>query len=202
MSLISNTLSRTVSFLTALFVMASIPVMAQAADKYLFDKSHTSILFFIDHLGFSKMVGEFHDYDGVLMLDAENPENSTLEVTIRPTSVDTDVPVLDKKLQGPTYFNTKEFPTARFVSTKIERTGENTAKVTGDFTMLGKTKPLTLDVTLNKHATHAFADGKVAGFTVKGELFRSAFGMTELLPAVGDKVSLHIETEFEQVIEE
>ncbi|MGD9649991.1 MAG: YceI family protein, partial [Dongiaceae bacterium] len=153
-------------------------------ETYSFDKSHTSILFFIDHLGFTKVVGEFMDYDGTVVFDQEKVENSKVNVTFRPAGVKTDVAKLDEHLQAPGFFDTAKYPTATFVSTKMERTGKNTGKVTGDLTLLGVTKPVTLDVTFNKAGEISFIKEYHAGFSARGKLFRSAFKMMEGLPMV------------------
>lgn len=170
----------------------------QAAERYTFDKSHTSLLFFINHAGFSNMIGEFHDYDGTLVLDEANPEHSSVEVTIRPASVDTDVDALDEKLHKADFFNTEEYPTASFKSTKVVKTGEKTADITGDFTLLGVTKPLTLRATLNKLDMNKWSQKQTAGFSVEATLTRSDWGMGYLVPDVGDEVTLRIEAELQK----
>lgn len=185
-------------FLLIAFLLFAFPAFAvdeEAAGTYEFDKSHTSILFFIDHLGYSKMIGEFHDYDGSFTLDPKNPAASKVDITIKIASVDTDVPLLNEHLIGEKWFNAAQYPEARFVSTNVEVTGEKTAVVHGDFTMMGTTKPLDLQVTFNKAGKFPMGDRYVAGFEVRGKIFRSAFGMMEGLPMVGDEVDLLIQTE-------
>ncbi len=171
---------------------------AHAAQTYHFDKQHTSILFKIDHAGFSKFVGEFLDYDGTITIDEKNPENSQINVTIRPQGISTDIPSFDEKLQGEEFFNTEKHPTATFKSTDIKLTGLNTGVVTGDFTMLGKTRPLTMDVTLNKMGYDKWSNKYKAGFTIEGEFKRSEWGLDAYLPAVGDNVILYIESEVDR----
>lgn len=166
-----------------------------APEKYEFDKSHTNILFFIDHLGFSDMVGQFTDYDGTFMLDQQQPENSKIDVTLKPTGIRTSSVELDKHLQKPEYFNSAAFPDIRFTSTAIKKTGEKTAEATGNVTMLGVTKPVTMKVTLNKADYHPFTQNYVAGFSAEANLKRSDFGMKESIPLVGDEVRISIETE-------
>ncbi len=179
----------------------SSPAYAEA-EKFTFDTSHTSILFFINHGGFSDFVGEFLDYDGHVMLDEDNPEDSSIDVTIKPRGIKTDLPDFDDKLQNDSFFNTSAFPNARFVSTKVEQTGENTAKVTGDFTMLGVTKPLVLDITLNKIGKDQWRNTYKAGFSITGTIKRSEWGLTYALPAVGDDVRLMIEAEVERPLKD
>ena len=173
---------------------------AQAADQYVFDKTHTSILFFISHLGFSDMQGEFLGYEGGFVFDQDNPANSSVEVTIDVASVDTDVPKLDDHLKAADFFNVAKFPTASFKSTGIEVTGDNTGVLTGDFTLMGMTRPLVLDVTFNKAANHPFAkDVYVAGFSATATLDRTEWGLSTYAPAIGSEVTLRIETEGHRV---
>jgi polyisoprenoid-binding protein YceI len=101
----------------------------------------------------------------------------------------------DTHLKSPDFFNVEKFPTMTFKSTKIEKTGEKTGKITGDLTLLGVTKPVTLDVTFNNAAKHPMADEYHAGFTAEGTIKRSAFGMNFGVPMVGDDVKIHINVE-------
>ena len=168
---------------------------AVAADRYEFDKSHTRILFFINHLGFSETVGEFTDYDGAFTFDTEKPETSTVNVTLKPTGVRTPSKALDEHLQKEEFFNSAKFPDIRFTSKNIKVTGTNTGEVTGDLTLLGVTKPVTLQVTLNKADYQPITNNFVAGFKLTATLKRSDFGMTNAIPMVGDEVRLEAYTE-------
>lgn len=165
------------------------------AEHYSFDKAHTQILFFVDHLGFSKSQGEFHDYDGYFTFDRENPANSKVDVTIQTASIDMDDKAWDDHLKNQDFFDVEKFPTMTFKSTEIKVTGENTADIVGDFTLLGVTKPVTLKVTHNKSDKHAFSGKYVAGLSATATIKRSDFGMNYGLPAVGDDVNIMIEVE-------
>ncbi len=166
-----------------------------APEKYEFDKDHTQILFFVNHLGFSNSQGEFHDYDGGFTFDAENPENSSIDVTIMTDSVDMDDEKWDDHLKNADFFHVEKYPEMTFKSTAIEVTGENTGKVTGDLTLLGVTQPVVLDVTFNKADTHPYSGKFVAGFSGSTTIKRSEFGMEYGLPAVGDEVTVRLEVE-------
>ncbi len=168
---------------------------AAAAERYAFDKAHTQILFFVDHLGFSKSQGEFHDYDGHFTFDPEDWSNSAVEVTIRTHSVDMDDHAWDKHMRNEDFFHVAEHPTMRFASTRVERTGEDTGKVHGELTLLGVTRPVTLDVTFNKAGEHFLSKEWIAGFSATTSLQRSEFGMDYGLPAVGDRVDIRLEVE-------
>jgi polyisoprenoid-binding protein YceI len=173
------------------------PVAPAAAtvENYKFDKAHTQILFFVDHLGFSKSQGEFHDYDGYFTFDRENPANSKVEVTIQTASIDMDDKPWDDHLKNADFFNVEKFPTMVFKSTDIKVTGDDTADITGDLTILDVTKPVTLSVKHNKSDKHAFSGKYVSGFSASATVKRSDFGMTYGLPAVGDDINLMIEVE-------
>lgn len=182
--------------LAAALIAASLSTPAVAAPQaYQFDKGHTNILFFIDHLGFSKMVGEFRSFDGVLNFDPENPAASSVQINIQVNSVSTDVKALDEHLQKPEFFNAEQFPAMSFNSTAVTTAGDGKLKVVGDLTLLGVTKPVTLDVTVNKAAPHPFTKAPAAGFSATATLKRSDFGMSAMLGMLGDDVSIRIETE-------
>lgn len=179
-----------------LFLLAGIfATPAAAADHYEFDKSHTAILFFINHLGFSETVGKFTEYDGQFMFDPAKPEESKIDVTLKPAGIRTSSEALDKHLQNADFFNTEKFPDIRFVSTAVKITGEKTGDVTGNLTMLGVTKPVVLRVTFHKIGNHPMTQSLMAGFTGEATLKRSEFGMGYGIPNVGDEVRLLVHTE-------
>ena len=182
-------------FALATIIASSLSVPAFAADKYEFDKSHTRILFYVNHLGFSNMVGEFTDYDGYFTFDPQKPEDSSVEVTIKPTGIRTSSRELDEKLQGEKFFKSEQFPTIKFVSNKIKVEGEKTGEIGGVVTMLGVSKPATLTVQFNKADYHPFTQDFVAGFSASATLKRSEFGMKEYLPMIGDEVRIEVQTE-------
>lgn len=168
---------------------------ALAVEKYEFDKSHTNILFFVNHLGFSETVGKFTDYDGHFMFDVNAPEKGSVDVTLKPSGIKTSSQGLDEHLQKEDFFNTEKFPEIRFVSTGVKVTGEKTGNVTGNLSMLGVTKPVVLHVTFNKADFHPKTQDFVAGFSATATLKRSDFGMGNYIPMVGDEVKLLVHTE-------
>ncbi len=170
--------------------------IAATPGTYALDKAHGKVTWSISHLGFSTYIGQFTDTAGTLVLDPAKPENSTLDVTIQTASVGTLNPVLDEHLKSADFFNVAKFPTATFKSTKIIQTGPKTAKVRGDFTLLGVTKPLTLLVTLNQAGNNPFFKYYEAGFTATAHFKRTAWGLSKYAPALGDDVNLQIEGEF------
>ena len=178
--------------------LTAAPQAVAAAERFNIDQSHTNIVFLIDHLGYSKMIGQFQEFAGDFTFDPEDLSRNEVAVTIKTSSVDTDHEKRDEHLRSPDFFNSAEFPDMTFVSTGVEKTGDNTGKLTGDLTLLGVTKPVTLDVTFNKMAPHPIPFYKgvlVAGFSARGSIKRSDFGMTYGTPGDWDAVTLWIEAE-------
>ena len=173
---------------------ASVAARAEP-EHYAFDKRHTQILFFVDHLGFSKSQGEFHDYDGGFVFDPEDWTRSSVDVAIRTHSIDMDLHAWDKHMRDKDFFNVSEFPTMRFRSTRVEKTGERSGLIHGELTLLGVTKPVTLSVTFNKAGVNPISKHYVAGFSAHSVIKRSEFGMKYGLPAVGDEVDIRLEVE-------
>lgn len=175
---------------------------AAAADTYSFDKGHTEVIFSYDHLGNSRAYGEFRSFDGEVVLDEDDPSQSSITMTIDPTGIDTGVEAFDTHLMSADFFDVETFPEITFVSTAVEPTGDTTAQVTGDLTIKDNTHPVVLDVTLNYIGEHQLAEFvpdlagmAVAGFSATTTLSRSAFGLDMFTPMVGDEVALIIETE-------
>ena len=179
--------------------LIAIPASAEV-QAYEFDKTHTTIRAGWMHQGFSKQFIHFTDYDGELMLDMEDPSNSSIEVTFDLDDgfwVGADQDKFIGHLSSPDLFNLEEYPTAKFVATSFETEDGETGTMTGDLTLLGITKPVTLDVTLNK-AGEAMGATK-AGFSATGTIMRSDWGMDYAVPVVSDELDIVIETELVKV---
>jgi polyisoprenoid-binding protein YceI len=175
------------------------------AGAYTLDKAHGSLLFRIDHLSFSHYTGHFTRWDASLQLDPAHPENASITATIDPRSLDADNPPAGflNTLRGAEWLNAPQFPEMTFRSTRIERTGPNTARITGEFSFHGVTKPVTLEATFNGgYAGNIYDRHARLGFSAHGTIKRSEFGMTIGLPppgtnmGVGDEVEFIIESEF------
>jgi len=180
---------------------ASQPASATApadvrAGAYALDKSHAKIVWGASHFGFSTYYGEFADFDAALTLDPAAPANSKLNVTVQTASVATHNPKMDAHLKSDDFFGVEKHPTATFVSTAVRPTGARTADVTGNFTLLGVTKPLTLAVTYNGAGISPAGGKYVVGFSATGTVKRSEYGMTYAVPGVSDEVKLIISGEF------
>ncbi len=180
--------------LTAFAFLALIPAASADPSAYTFDPTHTEIRFCWNHLGFSRQCAHFLKYEGELLYDEGNPENSTLKVTFKTDSIETFVPKFNEHMRDE-LFDVKRYPEATFKSTKFKRTGENTGKVTGDLTVHGATSPVTLDVTLNRSGMHPMSHLLTLGVGAKTEIRRSDFGISAGVPFVSDEVSIEIQTE-------
>jgi polyisoprenoid-binding protein YceI len=177
--------------------MAMTPLKQARAEieNYEFDTVHSQIIFFVSHLGFSISEGEFLDFDGLITFNRDEPEKSSVNVTIDTASIDMDDEKWNDHMKNEDFFNVEKYPHMTFKSTDIEVTGEKTAKITGDLTILETTKPVTLDVTFNKAGKHPFGDKYAAGWSATTSIKRSDFGMNYGLPNVGDDVEIRIEVE-------
>lgn len=186
-------------FIFALIGFACITGFAPAAfaapEKFLLDKPHTQVIFVVNHMGFSHSYGKFTDYEGAIALDTATPADSSVEVTIKTASLDLDDDKWNEHMKGKDFFDVEKFPTMTFKSTKVEVTGEKTANVTGDLTLLGVTKPVTLAVTQNGLGKHPMKDVMATGFSGTATIKRSDFGMGYGIPMVGDDVKVIIEVE-------
>jgi len=183
----------------ALFTMGSLASLSPAAAEsatYEIDPGHTALYFQVNHVGYSNLFGRFNSMTGSVVFDPDDPTSGSLELTIDADSVDTNHQARDDHLRSPDFFNTGEFPEITFTSTVIEVTGENTGTVTGDFTLLGVTNPVTMDVTFNQLAPYPFVEGQTrVGFSATGILNRADFGMTFGSGGIGDDITLHVEVE-------
>ncbi len=168
---------------------------ATPSGTYALDNTHGYVLFSYSHFGFSNPTVGFNRFDTTLDLDSENPENSSISVTIDAASIDSRVEEYNDHLNGDDFFDTAAHPTITFTSTSVTATGDDTFDVTGDLTIKGTTKPVTLAATINKAAKHPFKGIPTVGVSATGTLMRSEWGLGNYAPAVSDEVTLHIEVE-------
>lgn len=165
------------------------------AASFRIDSLHSSAAFLVGHLGYSNMIGHFGKISGSFEFDPAAPEQSSARLVIDAASVDTNLDRRDGHLRSPDFFNVKEFPEITFSTTKVSKTGKNTGTITGDFTMLGVTKSVTFDVTFNKMAPNPMSKVLTAGFSARGTIKRSAFGMKYALGGLSDQIKVFIEVE-------
>ena len=169
--------------------------LSQAAD-YQIDKQgqHASINFKISHLGYSWVYGRFNDFDGTFSWDADKPEASAINVTVNTESVDTNHAERDKHIRGEDFLNVSENATATFTSTGVEVTGDNSAKVTGDLTLNGVTKPVVLDANFIGEGEDPWG-GYRAGFDATTTLKLADFGIDYNLGPASETVELILTVE-------
>lgn len=169
-----------------------------SAGTYTLETSHARVLFAVSHMGFSTWYGDFYGATGTLTLDPKNPAAASLSVTIPVASVATHNDTLDGELKGPDWFDAAKFPTISFTTTKVTVTGATTARVAGNVTFHGVTKPVELDATFTAAGTNPMSKAFTIGFEVRGTLKRSDFGVNKYVPLIGDDITLIISAPFEK----
>lgn len=175
------------------FVVSAAGTSAFAADEYAYDLVHSSVGFKARHLDISWIHGRFNEVEGKFSLDRQTPSKSTFELTIKADSVDTANKARDEHLRQPDYFDTKQFPTIEFKSTSTKAIADG-YEVTGDFTMHGKTKQITLVLKGGKELD--FKGMKRVGFSTELSLKRSDFGFDKsAIGPIGDEALIFIDCE-------
>ena len=169
---------------------------AVQAGAYTLDPSHARVQFAVSHMGTSIWWGDFTGAKGSLAIDPAHVDAAKLEVTIPTGSVTTTNVHLDDELKDPTWFDATKFPTITFKSTKVVQTSPSTAKVSGDLTFHGVTRPVTLDTTFFGAGPNPMNKKFTAGFNAKAHIKRSDFGVGKYLPMLGDDVDLTISAPF------
>lgn len=168
------------------------------AGTYAVDPNHTQVGWRVSHMGFSNYAGGFSEASGSLELQPKNPSASKLTIKIPVASVTTTSAKLTDELKGDQWLDGTKFPEMTFVSTKIAPAGKDHAKVTGDLTLHGVTKPVTLDVTLVGAGVNPLDKKMTVGFEATGVVKRSEFGVKTYLPLIGDDLHLTIAGAFEK----
>ncbi|NNM56321.1 MAG: YceI family protein, partial [Acidocella sp.] len=148
---------------------------AVPAATYTVEPTHTRVLFAVSHMGFTTWYGQFTNVSGTLNLNPKALSSSSFDITIPANTISTSNTKLDGELNSPEWFNTAKYPTIEFKSEKIVRTGRDTAKVTGELTFHGVTRPETLDVTFNASGVNMLSKQYTVGFNATGHIKRSDF---------------------------
>ena len=165
---------------------------------YAIDPQHTQVLFGVSHMGFTTYYGRFSDASGKLNLSVKDPAASSLQVQVPVSTVSTQSEKLTGELKDPDWFNAEKFPTISFTSTSVQRTGADTAQVTGNLTLHGVTKPVVLAVRFMGAGVNPIVKKYTVGFSATGMIRRSDFGMTTYVPLIGDQVELTLSGAFER----
>lgn len=195
------------SAMAAAVLALTVPVSVQAADPnpasvpagaYAVEPNHTRIVFSVSHFGFNDYFGELSGVTGSLKLDPDHLGAGQIDITVPVKNVSTTNAKLDGELRSAEWFDADQFPAIHFVSTEIARTGEKTAKISGNLTAHGVTKPFVLEATFVGSGVNPITKNFTAGFSAKGQFKRSEFGVTKYVPLVGDEVTLIISAAFEK----
>jgi len=191
-----------------LALLVATPVLAQTpptrdpaqiqAGTYVVDPNHTQVGWRVSHMGFSNYAGGFSDVSGTLDLQPKNSSAAKLTIKIPVASVTTTSAKLTDELKGDQWLDAAKFPEMTFVSTKVTPEGKDKAKVTGNLTLHGVTKPVTLDVTLVGAGVNPLSKKVTVGFDATGTLKRSEFGVKTYVPLIGDDLHLTIAGAFER----
>jgi polyisoprenoid-binding protein YceI len=194
-------LTLTTLLFASLSAFAAYGAKAPAAEKYAIDASHSDVVFGWNHFGFSNPSARFDKIEGSVLLDKADLTKSSISVTLPLEGLDTRIAKLDEELRGADFLDAAKYPTITFNSTKIEKTGENGLKVTGDLTIHGVTRPVTLDAKINKIGIFEIPGvmkAQAAGFDATTVIKRSDFGVTKYVPAVSDEIPVRITLDAKQ----
>ena len=164
--------------------------------RYELDEKHAYLSFSYSHMGLSNPRLHFSAFDAELELDGNNMAQSNVRIAVNVASIESGVAELDEELRGADFFDVANHPEITFVSNGYEETSENEGRLSGDLTVLGITKPVTLDVTINSAAMNRMVRKEMIGFTASGAINRSDFGLSAYDKFVGDELNLDIRVEF------
>lgn len=185
----------------------SAPIIAQQADHnaaqiqagtYALDSAHTLVRFTVEHFGINEFFGTLPGATGTLSLNPKALASTKLDVSVPVASVSTTNKTLDGELVSADWFDAAKYPTMRFVSTKVVKTGANSADVTGNLTLHGVTRPVTLKATFRAAALNPMKKAYTLGFSATGAIKRSDFGVSKYVPMVSDETTIAITAAFEK----
>jgi polyisoprenoid-binding protein YceI len=187
------------TLLSAVAALALLPSLAAAATAFKIDGSHSNVGFSVRHLVISQVRGQFTNVAGTVALDERDLTKSTVEAIIDAASVSTQVADRDTHLKSPDFFDVAKYPAITFKSTKIAKAGKGAYKVTGDLTLHGVTRPVTLDATVTPEVKGMYGETR-RGIAATTRISRKDFGLTwnklvEAGPAVGDEVAIALDLE-------
>ena len=175
-----------------LLVVFSLP--AFAAETYKLDPGHTSIVFRVKHLGIAYVYGRFNGPTGSFVFDESSPSKSSIEMQAEAKNVDTAVEKRDTHLRSPDFFNAGEHPLVSFKSKSVKKLKAATYEVSGDLTLLGKTRPITVKVNATGAGKDPWGNFR-RGFETSFSIKRSEFGMGFMMGGVSDEVNLTVSVE-------
>jgi len=171
-----------------------LPASARASDVYQVDPAHSSVLFKSSHMGLGNTYGRFNDFSGKYTIDQKNPQNSSVEFTVKAASIDTGDAQRDKHLKSPDFLNAKQFPVITFKSLQAKKLDEKTAEVKGTLTLHGISKAVTVRIQKIGEGKDPWGNQRL-GIETTFTVNRSDFGMNFMPMAVGEQVKLIISVE-------
>lgn len=177
-----------------LTALAVLPASSVLAESYTVDPGHTYVSFAISHLGFSTMRGKFDKQSGALEYDPA-AKKASVTIEIEAASIDTGHAKRDEHLSSPDFLNVVENPTITFKSTDTGWSGSKLTSVSGNLTVMGVSKPVTLKVTSIVCGIHPFNKKEMCGFDAEGSIKRTDFGVNYGMPAIGEVLDLNVELE-------
>ncbi len=181
----------------AIPLLLGAPCSAWAAPiTYALKPDHTDVTFKINHAGFTMKHGWFSEMSGTLNLDADHLDASSVDVTVVTTSIRTNHEKRDADLQSPGFLDAARYPTMHFVSTRVAQVAPDKLEVIGTLTLHGVEKPLVLHATVNRVGPSPFGNAPTAGFSATAILKRSDYGISGMIPMIGDEVVIEIDAEF------
>lgn len=184
--------------IVAVACLGFVAVAARAeAPAFTIDPVHSQVFFSASHDGYTNPVGRMRVKSGTFRFDADDWGAAQVDATIDVGTLDMGDGAWNRKLLS-SYFDATNYPTAHYVSTAVEKTGERTGVVHGKLTLLGKTLPVDLQLTFNRAAVNGYTLRYIAGFSATAKFKRSAFGMTRSINDVGDDVAVRLEVEGER----
>ena len=169
-----------------------------AAGSYAVEPSHTRVQFSVMHMGFTNWNGDFTGVRGSLYLDSKNVGESKLDISVPVASVSTTNAKLDGELKSADWLDASRYPTMHLAATRIVRTADSRATITGNLTLHGVTKPIVLAAVFNGAGVNPLDKHYTVGFDATAKIRRSDFGVTKYIPVVGDETTLHISAAFER----
>ena len=175
-------------------MLAILSSLAHAAETYKLDPMHTSIVFRVKHLKVAYVYGRFNGPSGTFVFDETSPSKSSIEMQAETKNVDTAVEKRDTHLKSPDFFNIGDYPTVSFKSKSVKKLNEAVYEVSGDLTLLGKTRPITVEVTATGAGKDPWGNFR-RGFETSFSIKRSDFGMTFMMGGVSDEVNLTVSVE-------
>jgi polyisoprenoid-binding protein YceI len=191
--------------LAAALIAAAVPAAAQTpgpddipAGTYVIDTKETLVRYGTIHMGFNEFWGTFPGATGKLTIDPKALEATRLEVKVPVVGVETTNRELNGELFSDEFFDAEKYPEMTFVSTGLTRTGPRTARLAGNLTMHGITRPVVFDVAFNGGGPNAFSKVLTLGFHATGKVKRSDFGLGKYVPIVSDETTITISAAFEK----